>query len=327
MQKKTRDWTHELVELLNSPVKAKQNGVISFPIGKNDSILHVCKLWEGVFVWANDIYESCLSNNANFEHDEGRVYINICLDGRCEVNMPTGEYIYMSPGILCVAGSFTGNGEEWEHNYPTNLYKGIEISIDLKQLRLSEGIELSSYGITSDWLKKYIKRDSSDFGMQLAGAKLLKIAENLYKDLLDNDKTLFDYRYQVLSMLYEIKNEEAIRPHSIMLVSKGQRRIANEVAKELTADLTKHITIEQLSQKYNISQSSLKKYFEMVYGKTISFYQKEKRMEKAGKLIIEKKKSIGEIASECGYENQSKFSSAFKAYTGSTPIEYRRLNV
>ena len=53
-------------------------------------------------------------------------------------------------------------------------------------------------------------------------------------------------------------------------------------------------------------------------------FMKIKRMEAAAELLVsEPQLSICEVAEAAGYENQSKFSAAFKSIMGVTPFAYR----
>ena len=94
----------------------------------------------------------------------------------------------------------------------------------------------------------------------------------------------------------------------------------------MTNDLRERYTVEELSSRFGISASAFKKYFSAVYGKPVSQYMREKRMEKAKELLETTDVSIGEIALASGYEHQGKFGSAFKDCSGVSPLEYRRLN-
>ena len=52
----------------------------------------------------------------------------------------------------------------------------------------------------------------------------------------------------------------------------------------------------------------LKSVFKAVYGQPIAAHMKHHRMEEAARLLRETNGSIGDIAQQVGYENQSKFS-------------------
>lgn len=47
-------------------------------------------------------------------------------------------------------------------------------------------------------------------------------------------------------------------------------------------------------------------------------------MQAAALDLIQTEKSVLEIAGECGYDNASKFSAAFKEIMGEAPLEYRK---
>lgn len=92
----------------------------------------------------------------------------------------------------------------------------------------------------------------------------------------------------------------------------------------LTADLSQRHTIDALSRQFYMDSSTLKREFRQAYGLPIATYLKECRIKKAMELLATTDDSIGTIASQVGYETQSKFTAAFKAMTQLSPSEYRR---
>lgn len=92
----------------------------------------------------------------------------------------------------------------------------------------------------------------------------------------------------------------------------------------ISDDLSRHYSIESLAAPFGISPSSLKNYFQGVYGKNISTWLREARMSVASAALREGNQPVAEIAASVGYENASKFSAAFKSFLGATPLEYRR---
>ncbi len=73
-----------------------------------------------------------------------------------------------------------------------------------------------------------------------------------------------------------------------------------------------------------MNPTTLKTIFKSVYGTSIAAHMKEHRMEQAAKLLRETGLSIAEIAGCVGYDSQSKFTAAFKEYSGKLPKDYRR---
>ena len=63
--------------------------------------------------------------------------------------------------------------------------------------------------------------------------------------------------------------------------------------------------------------------FKSVYGTSIAAHMKKHRMEQAAKLLRETSLSIAEIAGSVGYDSQSRFTAAFKEYSGKLPKDYR----
>ncbi len=100
----------------------------------------------------------------------------------------------------------------------------------------------------------------------------------------------------------------------------------NEVHEFLINDLTKRYTIEELSAKYHVNQTTLKTTFKTVFGQSIGGYMKEYRIKRAKELLCHSDASIAEIAFAVGYENQSKFTVAFRDVTGILPRDYRKVH-
>ena len=64
--------------------------------------------------------------------------------------------------------------------------------------------------------------------------------------------------------------------------------------------------------------------FKAVYGKPIDAYMKGYRIRRAMELLRTTDESVAAIAKSLSYENQGKFTKAFKDITQMMPTEYRR---
>lgn len=62
------------------------------------------------------------------------------------------------------------------------------------------------------------------------------------------------------------------------------------------------------------------------YGQPIGTYMKEYRIKQAAILLRQTQATIAEIANQVGYENQSKFATAFRDVLKIAPAEYRKQN-
>ena len=97
-----------------------------------------------------------------------------------------------------------------------------------------------------------------------------------------------------------------------------------EIHQMLTGDLSQRHTIESLAKQFFMDASTLKREFRRVYGLPIATYLKKHRIHKAMELLSATDQSIAAIATQVGYETQSKFAAAFKEATGLSPSAYRK---
>jgi len=82
-------------------------------------------------------------------------------------------------------------------------------------------------------------------------------------------------------------------------------------------------TIIELAKQVALNEFKLKKGFKEYYGTTIYGYVTRLRMEEARRLILDEKKSIGQVASAVGFNHQSHLTDAFKRYFGILPSEVK----
>jgi AraC-like DNA-binding protein len=70
----------------------------------------------------------------------------------------------------------------------------------------------------------------------------------------------------------------------------------------------------------------LSREFHRHYGMTIGEFIRTRRVEHASELLSKSNLSLAEIASACGFSDQSHFCALFKKHSGMTPAKYRRLS-
>ena len=105
---------------------------------------------------------------------------------------------------------------------------------------------------------------------------------------------------------------------------ENQIETIKKVHDYLTQNLSKRITIEELSKQFAMNPTTLKTVFKDVYGSSLAAHIKEHRMEKAAELLVQSQLPVNQIAQEVGYESQSKFSSVFKDFYKQTPKDYKK---
>ena len=112
-------------------------------------------------------------------------------------------------------------------------------------------------------------------------------------------------------------------PKEVVDYHASSEEIIYRIHQYLLEHLSERITIEELSRKFLMNTTTLKKEFKEVYGVSIAAHVKEHRMELAARLLQESSDSIAQIAQAVGYTSQSRFTTAFKEKYGVLPTEYR----
>ena len=110
---------------------------------------------------------------------------------------------------------------------------------------------------------------------------------------------------------------EAMR--QIATVGSTMQRIA-EVIKQLKADFTKPLRIEDLALTANMSPSSFHRHFKQVTSMSPLQYQKQLRLLKARHLMLAENLDAANTAYQVGYESVSQFSREYSRMFGAPPI-------
>ena len=108
--------------------------------------------------------------------------------------------------------------------------------------------------------------------------------------------------------------------------SEGGATVAETVRRvhdHLLEHISERVTIEELSRRFHVNPTTLKRAFKEEYGASIAAHTKEHRMERAEALLREGK-SVGEVARAVGFDSASRFSAAFREKYGIAPSEYKR---
>lgn len=131
---------------------------------------------------------------------------------------------------------------------------------------------------------------------------------------------------ETCALLHETveKVMEIACPEKAIDYTGSTEEIIHRIHGYLVEHLADRVTIEDLSKRFLMNPTTLKKVFKDVYGMSIAAHMKQHRMEYAAKRLLETKDSIAQIAFSIGYESQSRFTSAFKETYGMLPSMYRK---
>jgi len=102
----------------------------------------------------------------------------------------------------------------------------------------------------------------------------------------------------------------------------------NAVLDHIERNVSKPLTLKELSDVANFSRFHFHRIFSAFMGETLSQFIWRVRLEKAAATLVnEQSKSITEIALECGFSSSSSFSRSFKSKFRLSPQEWRKKKV
>lgn len=245
--------------------------------------------------------------------------INYCRAGRIGWDMRDGFSVYLGPGDMdlhtmdyCAASTM---------NLPLGYYEGITVSIDIRQISSNPPDLIRESGINGNALLRKLFAQGRPFSLP-ASDETGRIFEVLFH--LPEHLCIPYYKLKVQELLLYL---ERLRPDDEKILDQyysAQVECIKEIHTRMTKDLNRRYTIDELSKLYLMNTSSLKSIFKAVYGQPIASYMKEYRMRRAMELLRQTDESIAEIAQMMGYENQGKFTKAFKDIVQMNPLEFRQ---
>lgn len=244
--------------------------------------------------------------------------INHCHDGTYAYQTENDNMVYFGKGDLCISLS---NLEKTASDFPLGYYKGLEILIDVDLAN-----DFISQYIPNFSLKEFYKKLSDKQGYILIrrNKQVDHIISEIYEVPEEIKETYFKLKIIELLLFFSVSELTPVKPTKISIKNV---RIIKQIKNEITSDLSKNITIKELSEKYSISPTTLKKSFKEVYGKPLIKWRTEFKLDYAGTLLYEEKYSISEISKMIGYKNTSNFTKAFKKHTGYSPSEYKKIPI
>lgn len=126
------------------------------------------------------------------------------------------------------------------------------------------------------------------------------------------------YLHKLLSYIYLKKEDDA----------KGVQSVSTETRVQAIADMIEenpqsNLTIVELARAANLSTSRFSELFRKVIGISPKQYSQQMRIEKAQRLLSQRKLCIHEISEKVGITDAHYFSRIFNKKTGMSPSEYR----
>lgn len=99
--------------------------------------------------------------------------------------------------------------------------------------------------------------------------------------------------------------------------------IISTIVQFISHNVYKRLTIKEISEYFNLSESKLRLLFKSEMGETIQNYIIKRKVFEA-KIMLKSNSTINEVALNLGFSDASHFSRTFKKYLGLTPKKYQQ---
>lgn len=175
-----------------------------------------------------------------------------------------------------------------------------------------------NYGILSGYFMMGQIADDKDKSIENIKALTKNIipkeqSYELYESIPILSENLLDSYINILKVLSEY----------IKMVPKSTN-LAESTKLYINKNFNKKISINNISEVFECSRTTLINNFKKYYGINIGDYINNYRLTKSADLLIESNQKINKISSDCGFSDQNYFSKAFYKKYNCTPSEYRR---
>ncbi|WP_027180091.1 helix-turn-helix domain-containing protein [Maridesulfovibrio bastinii] len=150
----------------------------------------------------------------------------------------------------------------------------------------------------------------------------ITVRQILESMLTGSMKTIF-LEYKTLELLY---TQLSLLDHALLesrKISQYEHQAALRAYEILMQDIASPPPLLELAKKSGITHTRLNKIFKTIYGKTVFGLLRQKRLECSRKMLEDGRRSIAEIAYECGFSNPSHLSRTFVEYYGLQPKRYK----
>ena len=287
----------------------------AFPGADGEVMMQLYSVFPGIAL----VYENIHSHHCTFRRSVSDQIFEVhhCREGRIE-GTSQDDLFYVGPGDLSISKPRTG---EYTMHYPLHHYHGITVIIDVAKAPRCLSCFLEDVNVQPESL---MHKFCDESGVYIARStpSIAHVFEELYS-VPESIRTGY-LKVKVLElMLFLSSIDVQTDEFSHRCFSNNQKLLAKNVSDYLVEHMEQRVTLEQLSDVFHISGTQIKASIKGVFGISLYSFIRIQKMQSAAKMLQNTNLTILEIAGLHGYDNASKFASAFKAVMGLTPKEYR----
>lgn len=254
------------------------------------------------------------------KHPSGGPYVELhyCAQGRME-QVLDGAFFYLMPGDCSVALIDRPIGP---FQMPTRHYHGISIGIDTQLASDSFPPPLGDLGLCPLAAASFLCGASASRVLRASSplrilfSQLYAIPEPQRRDYL---------KLKLPELFYLLCRTDHTAAGSVRSsVPRPQVDFVRQVSRYISQNIHQRLTVRTLTREFGVSDTYLQTAFRSVYGMPVISFIRAQKMQSAAQLLIHTDHSIDAVAQQFGYENESKFSAAFKKIIGDSPSVFRR---
>ena len=273
-------------------------------------LTEIFQVFPGIYLMYNDFYmEHCQSSYTPVGDFWG---IEYCHSGNTEWKLKNGDYAYLGAKTL-MSCDYHECGENF--SFPGRMFEGITLGFEMPLAEKSIPKEL---GVNLFQLRNKI---SAAALIDIVGKKEIEAVLKLLNSA--RNQTDLHRKLAVAQFLIYLEDLEPNQMEPIYIGKQAAERI-KKIEHFLRENLDHRWTLQEISIRFQISVSVLRRNFTGVFGVSVADHMRRIRVEKAKEMLLSSTKSIGEIAAELGYDNASKFSEAFRMHENLSPSMYRK---
>jgi AraC-like DNA-binding protein len=162
--------------------------------------------------------------------------------------------------------------------------------------------------------------------LESSSAAEYRVVSDIHEAVVDNLKSHLHIKAEAFLLIAEFFRKISSRTSREVLESKilyyDKIMMAEKILDENLQGIFPGIDV--IAKKVALSESTLKRYFKVVFNKSLNEHYLEKKMEHAKRLMLEKSITVNEVASILSYEKVSSFIETFKKHHGFSPGQLKR---
>ena len=275
--------------------------------------MELFQVFEGIYLAYNDFrLQTCESDVTT---NKTRFGVEHCREGKIEWQLENGDFAYLGAGCLMPC-DYDQNGQG-HFEFPSRVYQGVTLYIELPMAQ--QGLP-AAFDIDLSALHAHIQTAGTlDLtGDSRATFVLGMVYEAQHQSMLHKKMACLE----LLLFLSELKwTDNAAQP---LYFPAAQVMKVKEIEQFLNAHLEVRYTLQELSERFGLSVSTIRRCFSGVFGYSVAEYMKKRRIDEAVQLLSQTELPIADISTNLGYENPSKFAAVFRSYMQISPQMYRR---